>query len=356
MRAKCSHVEEPRLLPILRSTHRQKKEQREYKCDRKMKPSLSTIFIMDDRNGTRQEKDKKNIISQQQQTNLSTTITRMKEEEPTATEIQWALDIKQAAMADPAIDAEAVSDWEFLQHAIVAKHQVEKALERLHNLQAFQQKYGIRAASTMIDDAVRDLRVFTKTHPGFFLSLGEHNGSSSAAAAAFKPQILCYAYKKFNANVMKNSPEAMAIYLRAAYYVTEASQHSLAALRSGLVVLVDCQGMSIAKNYSARSEIEARQLSIHAYPVRMHECALLQTFRLMRILYGLTKPFLPRKLVAALDMPANAMEYLAQWDAHALPAAWGGTCPDFMETVVQRLKQRQERMATFRLGRPDDEE
>ena len=87
----------------------------------------------------------------------------MAEDEPTETEIQWALDIKKAALADRSIDEHAVSDWE---------------------------------------------------------------------------------------------------------------QHNLSALRSGLVFFVDCQDMLLGCNYSRKTEIHARQLFIHGYPSRIHQCAM----------------------------------------------------------------------------------
>ena len=51
--------------------------------------------------------------------------------EATAQELQWAITIKEAALADPEMPAAAVgdmADFEFLQHAIVAKNKVDKAL------------------------------------------------------------------------------------------------------------------------------------------------------------------------------------------------------------------------------------
>ena len=274
-------------------------------------------------------------------------------EKPTETELQWAREIKKAAIADPLIDAEAVTDWEFLQHGIVAKEQTKKAVERLRNLQSFKEHYGIQHWNGSVEDAKRDLQTFVRTHPNFFLSLGESKqqatSSTTSTTSTTNPQVLCFAYRNFNAQVMKHSKEALAIYLRAAYYVLNASQYKLSALRSGLAVIVDCQGMNPNRNYSRQAEIQARELFIHGYPIRIHTSAMLQTFTLMRILYQLIKPFLSRKLVQVLCAPSNGVEYLAQWPKEALPSAWGGTCPDFLETIVQRLQKRQQIMDTFRL-------
>ena len=57
----------------------------------------------------------------------------MKASELTTEEIRWTVAIKSAALADPATAhiASDMTDFEFVQHAIVAKDQVDKALERI---------------------------------------------------------------------------------------------------------------------------------------------------------------------------------------------------------------------------------
>ena len=316
------------------------------------------------------------------------------DEKPTRLELQRALQIKRAAQDDPTIADDAISDWEFLQHAIVSKDQTSKALDRLRNLQAFKDRYGIKLDGS-VDEAVRDLQIFLQTHPEFYLSLsdGEKIGtkqtaerkksleakkpsleSSTTVSSSSttdnehllqQPQILCFLYKGFNAKVM-NHEEAFCIYMRAAFYALNASQHNLAALRGGLAVYIDCADMSIRQNYSRLTEQRARQLYVGAYPVRVHEFAMLNVFCLMRWSYRLIKPFLSPKIVQLLRMEDNSTEFLHSRSSasnhsdasirvtlpkDALPKAWGGTrrVEDFAPTILKRLRQRYRAIATFRL-------
>ena len=60
---------------------------------------------------------------------------------PTAQEVKWALRLKEKALSDEQINP--VSDFEYLEHAIIAKDNVEKGLNRLRKLQAFREEHGL---------------------------------------------------------------------------------------------------------------------------------------------------------------------------------------------------------------------
>lgn len=88
----------------------------------------------------------------------------------TQEELQWALAIKKAAVAQTDIQAELVTDWEFWQHAFIAKNKVDKALQRIQRVQQIKLEYGIKLDGSPAE-GMRDLKAFFAAHPGFFISL-----------------------------------------------------------------------------------------------------------------------------------------------------------------------------------------
>lgn len=63
-----------------------------------------------------------------------------------------------------------ISDFEFLQHADVAKGRFDKALKRLRRIQAFKERHGIIREGCHAD-AARDLKALLRLHPVCFLSM-----------------------------------------------------------------------------------------------------------------------------------------------------------------------------------------
>ena len=192
---------------------------------------------------------------------------------PTEQELTWATRLKEAALADPTIDADEMSDWEFLQNAIVSKENIPKAIKRIRHLQAFKRRYGILRDGS-VEEAARDFKAFLMAHPGLYMSLAE-DASPSAC-----PQIFCSTYDKFNATRMR-SEEAYNVYMRAAFYALNASQHTLAAVRGGMVLLMDIQGALRYRSY--QTESRARELYGRDYPIRIQHVALIHASTSVRV-------------------------------------------------------------------------
>ena len=108
--------------------------------------------------------------------------------DPTAHEVSWALAIRDAARKDPDIDAQRVTDLEFLQHAIVAKDKVDKAIRRIKRVQLFKTRHGIKLDGSY-EDGMRDLKKYLDMFPGFFLSV--------ASLAPDHTHVLCANFSKF---------------------------------------------------------------------------------------------------------------------------------------------------------------
>ena len=268
---------------------------------------------------------------------------------PTEQELVWAARLKEVATADGSgVDADEVSDWEFLQHAMVAKANTFKALDRLKNLQALKRRYGIIRDGS-VDEAARDLRTFLQTHPGLYMSLANHSSEDEGT------QVFCSEYQRFQSSRMK-SEEAYAVYMRAAFYVLQASQSNVAALRAGMILLLDVYGALRYRSF--QTEARARELYGKAYPIRIQRVILLQASGTLRAIYRFVlQPLLSRKVKECLVMAPSRKKDQELRDqcedipASSLPKGWGGDLPvdDFYDTILARLRERYQMEETFRL-------
>lgn len=271
---------------------------------------------------------------------------------PTEQELAWATSLKDAALSDPTIHVDEMTDWEFLQHANISKDNIPKGLKRIRHLQAFKRRYGIiRDGSD--EEAARDLKAFLLAHPGLYMSLaadGSVEKEDDEQSHFSCPQIFCSTYDKFNATRMKND-EAYKVYMRAAFYALNASQHNLAALRAGMVLLMDIRGALRYRSY--RTESRARELYGRAYPIRIQRVVLINASTSVRLICRIIQPWLSPKAKQLLTVAAERDDYLktAGWTAKVLPQEWGGNLAvaDFADTVLDRLRERYQKAEAFRL-------
>jgi hypothetical protein len=88
-------------------------------------------------------------------------------------EIRWALAIKGAAAAEE--ELKQLTDYEYVQHALLSKNDVEEAIEHIRSMQYFRQEYNINDNPKEGEELFRK---FTQKHKGFLLSVDwdEANG------------------------------------------------------------------------------------------------------------------------------------------------------------------------------------
>ena len=96
-----------------------------------------------------------------------------------------------------------MSDFEFLQYALVLKSNVSAALRRIKKLQSFKQRYGIKLDGSY-EEGVRDLKVFQTVRPGFLLSI---------KAMPDQTHVCCYDLSKFEPQKMESN-ESFAVIMR----------------------------------------------------------------------------------------------------------------------------------------------
>ena len=272
-----------------------------------------------------------------------------------------ALAIRQAARADPSIDAGVISDFEFLQHAVVAKGRVDKALKRLRRIQAFKERYGIIREGCLAD-AARDLKALLRLHPGFFLSMADTTTTAEleendTLVPHRLPQLVCYKYKNFVGWKMR-SEEALAILQRACFYNVQATCYSLPAIRGGLYFIADARGLTW-QHFSMHAEVRLSELFTDSYPVRLYRISILFASPIIRFFYAVMRSLINFKSGSKLQHLATMYNYQESLVYHktqglsldVVPVELGGRLvPEaFYDTVLQRLEERYKRVAKFRL-------
>ena len=253
--------------------------------------------------------------------------------QPTQQEIAWAVAIKQAARQDTNIDATVVSDWEFLQHAIVAKGSVLKSLQRLQRLQALKQRYGIIGDGS-IAAFERDWKTFRRWYPGFLASVYQINDANQVDYGAHVwCQNLRYAV---NPSTVE---EAYAVRCRILFYVLQASHGNLPAMRAGFYLFLNCDAVTW-RNLNMEQDRRNKDLwGGKAYPVRLRRVYIWNLPVWARIFYYMVAILILSPKIRKRIIMCSGMDHLWQvrcrlenegdhWLTEHLAASWGGKVPD----------------------------
>jgi hypothetical protein len=304
----------------------------------------------------------------------------------TEREIQVAYAIKRAAIADPFICDQDVSDFEYLQHAILAVANegkeatqggsesggVAKALKRIARMAKFKQINGILADGSL-EQGLRDVKILSQTHPGFFQGIAtasstKHNRHFNNDRH-FQQQhysVLCYDFSKFKAlpkskssNPVSKSKrkEFYAIVMRGYFYHVQACLLDFDTLRAGYAFIGDCTHTKW-DNLWFEAEKRASQLYSEAYPMRIREFVMTGAPWFVRLLYTLIRPFVSQKTRDIMNFPAHLSTHLTdrEYDLSSVPQAWGGSLslPEAERTMEERLAERYKNATNFVL--PEDKE
>lgn len=251
--------------------------------------------------------------------------------ETTAEELKWAIAIKEAAFADPEIDCDSFCDLDYLQHGIVAKDRIDKAICRLRNLQKVKRRYGIKAVES-VDESMRDITTFLRENPGLMLSLASFEDQS---------HVVCAATIELKASKFK-SEESFAIAMRLFYHVLQASNPNIAAIRSGLVFLINCKGSSLT-NFSASLEGSLVNLYSRAYPIRLRLSFSVGASFLIRMLFtAILKLFATKKVREKHYFGPATSFFPPEITPEVLPVEWDGklTAECLEKTLRRNLTER----------------
>lgn len=320
----------------------------------------------------------------------------------TQEEIAWALHIKRAARAHPKIThPESITDFEFLQYAIVTKGDVKKAIDRLIAVQRFKERYGIKGDGSLAE-AAHDLHAYQILRPGFLLSVAQvqspkaqsktdpfylkdyddildptvtecscsaggkcssHQGDLAKLSEYHGccPHIACVDLTTMLRKKIK-SAEADAVSLRALFYFLQSVNCDAVAIRSGYCHLADATGLGMRNFHVQNDRRAAKFFGGKEYPVIIRNFCLLNTNWLVTSFYGVitnfAKPFVRRSLFFV----RNRDSFLFGTDKElgspriwytpdVLPKSWGGALDDEDGTkyFLGLLEERYQNAASFQL-------
>jgi len=196
----------------------------------------------------------------------------------------------------------SLTEYDYAQAAIaIGDQDMEVILDRLYKLQAFRQEYKI------YDTAEEGMTLIYKLMmimPGYILSVdfAPRYGSYIVVFdfAAFFPQRL-------------QSIENMRIFMGALYYIFKCLSTNLKAVRSGLVVIAECEGTTEI-NFDMALEEEIMHKLFSYFPFHYKECLWLNTPSVANLAYGLLKPLVTREFLATWRMGCKLDGYEGRID------------------------------------------
>ena len=262
--------------------------------------------------------------------------------EATEDELKWAALIKDAAEKDPDLHTDIILDLEYLHHGIVATDNVNEALKRLKRMQRFKERHGIKIDGSY-EEGMRDIRMFQEAHQGFFLSLGVLPNQSTVVSVD---------YSALRARKVKRD-ESFSVLMRGMFYVMQAGQSNVSAMRSGMSLLADGKNMGW-KNSSFQVEEKIAALYSHSYPMHVNHLVLMNVSLLMRAFHNICTVFVTKEHRAKHTFVARLDEYLQQssvFSSDVLPAAWNGNIDQekFQQIFNRKLQERYKFAEEFRL-------
>lgn len=227
-------------------------------------------------------------------------------------EIRWAHQIKEAIAGNDSI--RPICDMEVAQFAICTCADpfgvdpaqtgvsLEEVLDRVYKLQCFRESYGFDRAFS-VEDGHRYLRAYVQhQQPGHLLTIDylptEGHYMIVWDRAAFHPSRV-------------RSEDDWKIYQGATYSIFMILTSHLRATRSGVEVILECDGMGL-QNYD--SSFEERRVSelFSYYPFVNKEFHFLNSPTAAVLLYQVVKPFLNKEFRKTVKLDAKLEGYEGQ--------------------------------------------
>ena len=168
--------------------------------------------------------------------------------------------------------------------------------------------------------------------------------------------------RRFRLGFDRFDDESIHVVIRGFYYLLQACQPDVAAMRSGMIYLGDTAGAGF-KNYSLALEQRIAAVYSNAYPIRIQRMIFLNVPWLFRLFVRAWRWFVSPKVYqtftycTASDGDAVLAEVFSN-NQGAMPAKWGGhmTTEGLVKQLEQNLQQRYSLAAKFKLGGNDDDD
>ena len=234
-----------------------------------------------------------------------------------ADERSCAVEIEQAVMASSQRKAAQEEDstlpppltplkaLQYAQHALVAQGTgtapVFHALQRIHGMQDFCQHYEI---DDTVAQGLESIEALMEQQPGYVLEVEcdphTHKATLVLDRKAFYPSKALLPNKKKKGATADTPPTTATskdldhnwrVLVRGLYYLHRACQPNLAAVRHGLTMILDCEGMDFDQNVN--EELDAQlyaELEAHL-PVQYQTIQAYNTASVANVWLGLCKRF-----------------------------------------------------------------
>jgi CRAL/TRIO domain len=194
--------------------------------------------------------------------------------------------------------------YDFAQQAIVASAEEteDDIADRLYKLQCFRDEYRIQDT---VEEGVTLIHQLMEMMPGYLLSVD--------FAPRYGSYIFVWDFAAFYPAKLKEQKD-LRIFLGALYYICQCLSTNLKAVRSGVVFITECQGMSAANWDMQLEEKMLAELFCH-YPFKYKECLWLNTPTIANIAYALMKPLVRRDFLASWRMGCKLDGYEGRIDS-----------------------------------------
>ena len=214
----------------------------------------------------------------------------------------WACSIKVAIESDAELDN--LSDYMYVQLALIEKQDVKAALDRANRLQAFRQEYKIVEGS--LPQAQQAFQRGLTLFPGFYLSLSyilDEEGTGAYTSV--------FDLTKMTSETLKQRVDAQDILMRSFYFQFHSMCPDFEAIREGYCAVVECDGFDPKKQFGLKVVSKHWNELILVYPFEIMSVKHYHTGVLFNILVSLAKRVLPwevhRRLEVGLVCPAGRL-------------------------------------------------
>jgi CRAL/TRIO domain len=204
-------------------------------------------------------------------------------------ERQWAIAVKRGIEGSPEIDN--LSDFMYVQLALVHHENVEKALECAHTLQHTRQEYSLLDS---FEEGLLIQQKMFQLFPGMYLSFSYAYDEG------------CYAMVldicKFTPSVL-NSKESMRTWIASCFYVSHSMTPDFASARVGCVYIAECEGYNWKSNMLDLKTSEMYWDAFGSvYPLLVHKMKCFHTPMLFNVLHSMNKRFVPEEYFAKVEV------------------------------------------------------
>ena len=228
-------------------------------------------------------------------------------------------------------------DFEYAKLAICCSSKtIESVVEVAYKLQCFREKYGIKET---VDDAMELLRRFLYYQPGLLMDV------------SYIPSEECYTSSsdmaRMNFTNLQTDDQWRA-FQGGCYYWIKSMEGDFTAIRNGIIVLNECEGMSM-RNFN----VVAQERAVHElwayYPARHRESVWLNAPFAAAMFYGVMKRIINSDLLHSWKLDGKLEGYDGRLDALFSMPTPAVAQEALLERIERFLRHRHDNMQSFSL-------